>query len=217
MLILACDVTAQTEWTKTCIYSLYIFYRLLFYYHIPQEEEWDRTKCINVIKSKQKTILSTVKNRETKSVFQGASAHLFDGEIIDEVVVVLVEAAVQGYTVRVDEQVLQSGHALQAERALHAIRKVGVIEDHAKTEGLSPQSHRLANTPWNTKTNSKFRPQSIMFVWTSTIKLGLNRSFQVICRIWQEFEGSPKRQLGKAWYCFFNEAALQETLCFPQR
>lgn len=117
-------------------------------------------------------------------MFQGASAHLFDGEIIDEVVVVLVEAAVQGYTVRVDEQVLQGGHALQAERALHTIRQVGVIEDHAKTEGLSPQSHRLANTPWNTKTNGKVRSRSIMFVWTSTTKLGLNRSFQgVIWRI----------------------------------
>lgn len=46
---------------------------------------------------------------------QGASTHLFDGEVVNEVVVVLVEAAVQGYTVRVDEQVLQGGHALQAQ------------------------------------------------------------------------------------------------------
>ena len=42
------------------------------------------------------------------------STHLFDGEVINEVVVVLVEAAVQRHTVRVDEQVLQGGHALQA-------------------------------------------------------------------------------------------------------
>lgn len=41
--------------------------------------------------------------------------HLFDGEVINKVVVVLIEAAVQGYTVRVDKQVLQGGHALQAQ------------------------------------------------------------------------------------------------------
>lgn len=44
-----------------------------------------------------------------------ASTHLFDGEVINEVVVVLVEAAMQGYAVRVYEQVLQGGHALQAQ------------------------------------------------------------------------------------------------------
>lgn len=43
------------------------------------------------------------------------STHLFYGEIVNEVVVVLIEAAVQGDTVRVDEQVLQSCHALQAQ------------------------------------------------------------------------------------------------------
>lgn len=48
-------------------------------------------------------------------IFRGASTHLFNSEVIYEVVVVLVEAAVQGYTVRVDEQVLQGGHALQAQ------------------------------------------------------------------------------------------------------
>lgn len=40
--------------------------------------------------------------------------HLFDGEVINEMVVVLIEAAMQGHTVRVDQQVLQSGHSLQA-------------------------------------------------------------------------------------------------------
>lgn len=48
-------------------------------------------------------------------IFQVHRTHLFDGEVINEVVVVLIEAAVQGYTVRVDEQVLQGGHALQAQ------------------------------------------------------------------------------------------------------
>lgn len=74
-------------------------------------------------------------------------AHLFNSEVIYEVVVVLIEAAVQGYTVRVNEQVLQGGHTLQAQGALHAIRQVRVIEDHSKTKRLSPQSHCLANAP----------------------------------------------------------------------
>lgn len=81
--------------------------------------------------------------------------HLFDGEVINKVMVVLIEAAVQRYTVWVDKQVLQGCHTLQAQRTLHTIRQVGVIEDHAKTKGLGPQSHRLANTPCNTKTNNK--------------------------------------------------------------
>lgn len=81
-------------------------------------------------------------------IFWVRPTNLFDGEVINEVVVVLIEAAVQGYTVRVDEQVLQGGHALQAQWALHAVGQIGVVEDHAKTKGLRPQSHRLANTPW---------------------------------------------------------------------
>lgn len=81
------------------------------------------------------------------SHIHGASTDLFNSEVIYEVVVVLVEAAVKGYTVRVDKQVLQGGHTLQAQRALHPIGQVRVIEDHAKTKGLCPQGHCLANTP----------------------------------------------------------------------
>lgn len=40
--------------------------------------------------------------------------HLFYGEVIDEMVVVLIEAAVQRDTVWVNKQVLQRGHALEA-------------------------------------------------------------------------------------------------------
>lgn len=36
-----------------------------------------------------------------------ADLYLFDGEVIDQVVVVLVEAAVQRHTVRVEEQILR--------------------------------------------------------------------------------------------------------------
>lgn len=48
--------------------------------------------------------------------------HLLDSEVIDEVVVVLVEATVQGHAVTVEEQVLQGAHTLQPEGPLDAIR-----------------------------------------------------------------------------------------------
>lgn len=35
------------------------------------------------------------------------SFHLFDGEVVDQVVVVFVQAAVQRHTVRVEEQILR--------------------------------------------------------------------------------------------------------------
>lgn len=41
--------------------------------------------------------------------------YLFNSEVVYEVVVVLVETAVQGDAVGVDEQVLQGGHALEAQ------------------------------------------------------------------------------------------------------
>lgn len=40
----------------------------------------------------------------------------------------LVETAVQGDAVGVDEQVLQGGHALEAQRALHTVGQVGIVE-----------------------------------------------------------------------------------------
>lgn len=43
-----------------------------------------------------------------------AATHLFNSEVIYEMVVVLIEAAVQRYTVRMDEQILQGCHTLQA-------------------------------------------------------------------------------------------------------
>lgn len=58
----------------------------------------------------------------------------------------LVETAMQGDTVGVDEQVLQGGHALEAQRALHTVGQVGIVEQHPKAKGLCSQSHCLANT-----------------------------------------------------------------------
>lgn len=60
----------------------------------------------------------------------------------------LVEAAVKGNAVGVDEQVLQGGHSLQAQRALHAVRQVRVVKDHAEAEGLGPQSYSLTHASW---------------------------------------------------------------------
>ena len=48
-------------------------------------------------------------------------ADLFDGVLVDEVVVVLVECAVQGDAVRLEEQVLQGVHALQAQALLDTV------------------------------------------------------------------------------------------------
>ena len=70
--------------------------------------------------------------------------HLFDSEVIDEVVVVFVEAAVQGHTVRVEEQVLQGIDPLQPQSSLNTVQQVGVVEDHVKAKGFSSQSYRLA-------------------------------------------------------------------------
>lgn len=71
--------------------------------------------------------------------------YLFNSEVVYEVVVVLVETAVQGDAVGVDEQVLQGGHALEAQRALHTVGQVGIVEQHPETKRLRSQSHCLAN------------------------------------------------------------------------
>lgn len=60
----------------------------------------------------------------------------------------LVEAAVQGDAVAVEEQVLQGAYPLQAQRPLGAIRQVRVIEEHVETKGLGPERHRLPHTTW---------------------------------------------------------------------
>lgn len=72
--------------------------------------------------------------------------NLFDGKVVDEVVVVLVEAAVEGDTVAVEEQVLEGVDALQAQGSLHSVRQVRVIEYHIKPKGFGSQCYSLANT-----------------------------------------------------------------------
>lgn len=73
---------------------------------------------------------------------EGARSHLLDGELIDEVVVVFVERAVQGYAVGLEEKVLERVDARQSEALLDAVWQVRVVEDDVETERLSPQRDR---------------------------------------------------------------------------
>ena len=54
----------------------------------------------------------------------------------------LVEGAVEGDAVRLEEQVLQRVDALQPERLLDAVRQVRVVEDDVEAERLRPQGNR---------------------------------------------------------------------------
>jgi len=47
--------------------------------------------------------------------------YLLNGEVINKVMIVFVQVAVQGNTVTVEQQVLQSAHPLQSQSTLHAI------------------------------------------------------------------------------------------------
>ena len=70
--------------------------------------------------------------------------YLFDGEVVDEVVVVFVQVAVQGHAVALVEQVLECVDSLNAQRALQAVLEVGVVEDRVEAKRLGPHRHRLA-------------------------------------------------------------------------
>lgn len=72
--------------------------------------------------------------------------YLFDGKVVDEVVVVFVQVAVQGDAVALVEQVLQGVDPLDAQRALQAVLQVGVVEDDVEAEDLGPHRDRLART-----------------------------------------------------------------------
>lgn len=74
----------------------------------------------------------------------GALMYLFDGEVVDEVVVVFVQVAVQGDTVALVEQVLQGVDALDAQRALQAVLQVGVVENDVEAKNFGPHRHGLA-------------------------------------------------------------------------
>lgn len=76
--------------------------------------------------------------------------YLFDGEVIDKMVVVFIQTAVEGYTVAVEQQVLQGAHPLEPEGTLDAIREVRVVENDVEAKGLCPQCNRLPDSSWKT-------------------------------------------------------------------
>lgn len=91
----------------------------------------------------------TVKSRRAETharliSYLSRPPYLFDGEVVDEVVVVFVQVAVQGHAVALVEQVLQRVDALDAQRALQAVLEVGVVEDDVEAERLGAHRHRLA-------------------------------------------------------------------------
>lgn len=73
---------------------------------------------------------------------EGARPHLLDGELVNEMVVVFVEGAVQRDAVGLKEQVLQSVYPRQPQALLDAVGQVGIVEDDVEAEGLRPQGHR---------------------------------------------------------------------------
>ena len=56
-------------------------------------------------------------------------------------VVVLVEGAVEGDAVRLEQEVLQGVDPLQAQRLLDTVRQVGVVEYHVQAKRLGSQGH----------------------------------------------------------------------------
>lgn len=69
--------------------------------------------------------------------------HLLYSKVIDEVVVMFVEIAVQGDTVALIQQVLQGVDPLHAQGPLYPILLVGVIKYDAESKGLGSNSNRL--------------------------------------------------------------------------
>lgn len=73
--------------------------------------------------------------------------NLFDGEVVDQVMVVFVQVTVQGHTVALVQQVLQCVHSLYAQRSLQTILQVRVIKYHAEAKHLRPDRYCLPRTP----------------------------------------------------------------------
>ena len=103
---------------------------------------------------------------------ESARPHLLDRVLVDQVMVVLVQRAVQRYTVRLEQQILQqkcqkcqfnssswinddgthlqSVDAGETQRALDTIRQIRIVEDDVESKGFSAQSYRRADATYNT-------------------------------------------------------------------
>ena len=80
---------------------------------------------------------------------EGARPHLLDGVLVDEMVVVFIESAVQGHAVGLEQQVLQGVDSLQPQGLLDAVRQVGVVEYHIEPKCLGSQGNGRTDTAWN--------------------------------------------------------------------
>lgn len=100
-------------------------------------------------------------------------SHLFDSELVDEMVVVLVERAVERHAVWLEQQVLQRVHTRQPEALLDSVGQVGVVEYHVEPECLGPQCYSRPDTTckinWRYLSDS-FKSQNKLFtVYTQYI------------------------------------------------
>ena len=67
---------------------------------------------------------------------EGARPHLLDGVLVNEMVIVFIESAVQGHTVGLEQQVLQGVDSLQTQGLLDTVRQIGIVEYHIEPECL---------------------------------------------------------------------------------
>ena len=72
--------------------------------------------------------------------------HLLDGVLVNKMVIVLIESAVKGHAVRLEEEVLKGVDSLQPERLLNPVRQVGVVEYHIEPKCLGSQGNCRPDT-----------------------------------------------------------------------
>ena len=93
------------------------------------------------------TVISNAHNRSDQKKPKQTWSHLFDGIIIDKVVIVLVQTAVQRDAVTLEQQIMQGVDAGDAQGLLHAIWQVRVIEYHIEAEDFGSQGYSCPHTP----------------------------------------------------------------------
>lgn len=71
--------------------------------------------------------------------------YLLDREVVDQVVVVFVQVAVQGDAVALVEQVLERVDSLHPQGPLDAILQVRVVKDHVEAKRLGSDCNRLGS------------------------------------------------------------------------
>ena len=72
-------------------------------------------------------------------------SHLFDGHLVDDVVVVLIQVAVQRHAVALEQQILKRVQSRDAERPLNAVRQVRIVEADVEAEHFGALCDGLAH------------------------------------------------------------------------